>query len=110
MYRILDSHDEDFKLSKAYRDKVKVIDVITAPEIEMLVVINEGKYDTFSRTKHGKKVSDYCKQDLKISNVKSKEFIMDYFSDTDKLVEAIKEYKRVHNFRKNEACLADLLK
>ena len=36
--RILDSRKEEFKLSKAYVDKVDVINVITAPEIEMLII------------------------------------------------------------------------
>ena len=39
--RILDSRRENFKLSKAYEQKVDVINVITAPEIEMLIIFNE---------------------------------------------------------------------
>lgn len=39
--RILDSRHENFKLSKAYADKVDVINVVTAPEIEMLIIFNE---------------------------------------------------------------------
>lgn len=39
--RILDSRRENFKLSKAYEHKVDVINVITAPEIEMLIIFNE---------------------------------------------------------------------
>ncbi len=42
--RILDSRRENFQLSKAYEPKIKVVNVITAPEIEMLVIINEDKY------------------------------------------------------------------
>jgi len=41
VYRILDSRREDFRLHKAYKSKIDVINVITAPEIEMLVIINE---------------------------------------------------------------------
>ncbi len=33
--RVLDSRKENFRLSKAYEHKVDVINVITAPEIEM---------------------------------------------------------------------------
>ena len=36
--RILDSRREQFNLSKAYVDKIEVINVITAPEIEMLII------------------------------------------------------------------------
>ena len=41
--RILDSRRENFKLSKAYAGKIDVVNVITAPEIEMLVIFAEGK-------------------------------------------------------------------
>ncbi len=40
--RILDSRRENFKLSKAYEHKVDVINVITAPKIEMLIILNEA--------------------------------------------------------------------
>ena len=36
MIRILDSRREEFRLSKAYEQKVDVVNVITAPEIEIL--------------------------------------------------------------------------
>ena len=36
--RILDSRREKFKISKAYEHKIDVINVITAPEIEMLII------------------------------------------------------------------------
>ena len=53
--RILDSRRENFKLSKAYESKVDVINVITAPEIEMLIIFNENKYSEFKKS--GKKPS-----------------------------------------------------
>ena len=66
--RILDSRRENFKLSKAYEHKVDVINVITAPEIEMLIIFNEGKYKEYKKS--GKKPSTFCKEDLKMKNVK----------------------------------------
>lgn len=42
VYRILDSRRENFKISKAYQHKVEVVNVITAPEIEMLIICNEA--------------------------------------------------------------------
>ena len=106
--RILDSRRENFNLSKAYASKIKVINIITAPEIEMLVIFHERKYAEFKRS--GKKPSLYCKENLKLSNVKGKTFIEGYFSDVDALVAAITEYKRVSNVQRNELTLADLLK
>lgn len=108
--RILDSHREKFKLSKAYEDKVKVINVVTAPEIEMLIIINENKFEEYNKVKSRIKPSDYCKSTLKLKNIKRPEFIRDYFSNVDSLVDAIVEYKRVTRNSENEYTLADLLR
>ncbi len=58
---------------KPYCDEVDVINVITAPEIEMLIILNEGKYDQFKKS--GKKPSEYCKQIFKNENLKSRKCI-----------------------------------
>ena len=58
VYRILDSRRERFRLSKAYEHKVDVINVVTAPEIEMLIILNENRYDDFKKS--GMKPSAYC--------------------------------------------------
>ena len=107
--RIIDSRNEKFTLNEVYRCQVEVIDVITAPEIEMLIIINEDKYRKFC-TSGIQKPSDYCKQVLKMNNVKSRTFIKEYFSNIDDLVKSIREYCRIHKKRKNEHNLCDLLK
>lgn len=106
--RILDSRREDFKLSKAYKHKVDVINVITAPEIEMLIIFNENKYQEFKKS--GKKPSDFCKENLKMASVKSYRFVKDYFSNPDILLAAIKKYRKISKVRKGEYTLLDLLK
>lgn len=106
--RILDSRREDFRLGKAYEHKIDVINVITAPEIEMLIIHNEGVYDRFKRS--GKKPSEFCKTDLRMHDVKSYGFVKNYFSNPQILVNAIKEYRRTANIPKDEHSLADLLK
>ncbi len=106
--RILDSRRENFRISKAYEHKVDVINVVTAPEIEMLVIFSEGKYKEFKSSR--KKPSDFCLQDLRLGNVKSQDFIKSYFQETNRLIAAIKEYKRVSDIRKGEYTLADLLR
>lgn len=106
--RILDSRSENFKLSKAYLHKINVINVITAPEIEMLIIFSEGRYEEYKKS--GKKPSDFCKSELKYHNVKSASFLKKYFSDINALVSAIEEYKRVSNIKKDEYSLSDLLK
>lgn len=106
--RMLDSRKENFNLSKAYKDKVAVIDVITAPEIEMLIIFNEDKYEDFKKSKM--KPSEFCKIKLKFKSVKNYTFVKDYFSDTNKLFKSIHEYRRVSNIKKGEYTLFDLLK
>ena len=106
--RILDSRREIFRLSKAYADKVKVINVITAPEIEMLVIHNENKYSDYKST--GMKPSEYCKTELKYPDVKSETFVREYFANVDVLISAIREYKRVAKVQRNEITIADILK
>ena len=108
VYRILDSRRERFSLSKAYEPKVDVINVITAPEIEMLVILNENKYAYYKKS--SKKPSEYCKSDLGYKSVKSEAFLKDYFSDVNLLVSAILEYRRVSKIQDDELTLADLLK
>ena len=104
--RILDSRRENFKLSKAYESKVDVINVITAPEIEMLIIFNENKYNEFKKS--GKKPSSFCKENLKMSSVKSYDFVKDYFSSSEILVQAIKTYNQMSKIRKDEYTLLDL--
>lgn len=106
--RILDSRREQFRLSKAYVDKIEVINVITAPEIEMLIVFRGGKYEEYKRS--GMKPSEFCKIELRYSTVKNAEFVKSYFADTTTLISALKEYKRVSHIQRGEYTLADLLK
>ena len=106
--RILDSRREEFRLSKAYEQKIDVVNVITAPEIEMLIIHAEGAYDQFKRS--GKKPSEFCKINLRMHDVKSYDFVKQYFSNPQLLVKVIKEYRRTANIPKGEYSLSDLLR
>lgn len=106
--RILDSRRENFRISKAYAGKVDVINVVTAPEIEMLIIFNENKYKEFKKT--GKKPSSFCKEDLKMVEVKSYDFVKNYFDNPLVLVAAIKKYHEMSRVPKGEYTLLDLLR
>lgn len=113
IYRVLDSHSEKFNLSKAYEHKVDVKNVVTAPEIEKLIICNEGKNKEFNREKRKNsrlKPNTYCKTFLKYSNIKSYDFVTKYFSDMDVLLKALHEYRRISKVRTNEMTICDLLK
>lgn len=106
--RIVDSRREEFRLSKAYSHKVDVINVITAPEIEMLIIHNEGAYERFKKS--GKKPSEFCKSDLRMHDVKSYDFVKSYFSNPETLVHAIRVYRRTASIPNGEYTLLNLLK
>lgn len=106
--RVLDSRNERFNLSREYRDKVDVVNIITAPEIEMLIIHAEDKY--FEYTKSGKKPSAFCKEDLKMHNVKSASFIKSYFGNPDLLLKAIRLYNSKIRHNPGEHNLLDLIK
>ena len=110
--RILDSKKEKFEILRTYKKKVSMNEVYcTCPEIEMLIIISEKRAEEYNRKyKSRHKPSAYCKKFLRLSNVKNKEFVNEYYRDAHKLVDAIKEYKRIHSFGPNEKCLCDLLK
>lgn len=106
--RVIDSRRENFSLGKGFQEKIRLITVITAPEIEVLIIIAEGAYKHFLKEKM--KPSDYCKDALRIKDVKSKDFVKEYFRDVDKLIYALREYKRLKKIKKNEYTLLDLIK
>ena len=113
VYRILDSRGEEFKLSKAYEHKVDVVNVITAPEIEMLIIFTEKKYNAYKNEKRKNqqlKPSDFCKINLKYTKVKQYDFVKEYFADIPVLLNALHEYKSKSRIQKNEKTLWDLLR
>lgn len=106
VYRILDSFNENFKLTGPYKQRVEVVNIITAPEIEMLIIHAEDKFDDYSKEKL--KPSDYVKIHLKIQDVKSGRFVKRYFKDVKKLKSAIKKYHQKTKYKDNT--LLELLK
>lgn len=80
----------------------------TAPEIEMLIIHNEGKYKQFKNS--NKKPSDFCKIDLKMANVKDYDFVKEYFRDPAVLIRAITKYKENVKTRNDEKMLWNLLR
>ncbi|WP_222426099.1 N-6 DNA methylase [Streptococcus sp. sy018] len=116
LFRIIDSRNEKFnfgskKYKKIFEEKINIVNVITPPEIELLIIVNENKYIDFDKSKCNKP-SDYCQQVLKMKDVKSFDFVKNYFSNENDLINAI---KKVHKMKKtvippNFRTLYDLLK
>lgn len=109
--RIIDSKNEKFKLDKAYIDRYKerVINIITQPEIEMLIIISKGDYEKYTNKYKSKcKPSEYCAKTYGIKNIKSEGTIRACFPNLEALVDAIKQYNRLCKSKSDT--LADLLK
>ena len=115
IYRILDSKNENFKVTnkikKDFQGKYEVVDIITSPEIEMLVIISEGRFIDYSKVKSKVKPSEYCKQSLKLRQIKEYDFIRDYFSDVKHLINVIRQYHSLMKVNKDNFSLTlyDLL-
>ena len=109
--RVLDSRKEAFRLSKAYQKQVEeVITIITAPEIEILLIIAVGEYADYRKNASKMKPSEYCMQVLKMGNVKAQDFGYHFFQDPAKLLATIKKYDCFHCKEKGELSLSALLK
>ena len=77
-------------------------------EIEMIIILNKRIYKIFKHSKQ--KPSEFCKSELHMHNVKSYDFVHNYFKDSISLIRAIKEYRRIAKIQKGEYTLLDLLK
>lgn len=92
VYRIHDSKSEVFNLPKPYEQKIKLIDIYTAPEIEMLMIFKEGWYDDWTKEKnHNIKPSEFCSERFPKDNIKSRKFNECYW-DVDAIIASAKEY------------------
>lgn len=105
--RILDSRSERFHLSRLYRARYGVYDVYTRPEIEMLMILAEDKRKGFQSSKL--KPSEFAATLFPRQKIKSRMFLEDYYSDSGKLLQAIRMYAQDAG-HKGEYTLYHLLK
>ena len=107
--RVQDSKNARLGLPSAFNRIIsKETRCLTRPEIEMLIVLAEDKYEDYCKKKQ--KPSEYCKSSLKLADVKNYDFVYDYFSEIDKLLHAIKKYDEYsHKDSKDEISLYDIL-
>ena len=77
----------------------------------MLVIISEGRFTDYLKGKSKVKPSEYCKQSLKLRQIKEYDYIRDYFSDVNHLISVITEYHSLMKVNKDNFSLTlyDLL-
>lgn len=111
--RVIDKNNDEFFIPQEIEDRIiKQICIRTSPEIEMLIILNEGLFDSYNKNKH-EKPSVFIKNHLK-SFRKGYDYFYHYFSNlkNDELVALLKEYdkKRRKANNKNEESFSFLIK
>ena len=112
IYRIKDKKQCNFKMGKVHRDLIRMpVDILTRPEIEMLYIISQGKYEDYVKANSQQKgtlsPSSYIKNVLRCRSIKYYPFVREYFSNIELLINAINRYHRMHS---DEITLWDILK
>lgn len=114
--RVGDKQTDKLTIPADYKEKIKGIEkYCTMPELEMLLIISEGLVKEYEKVKSGTDPKDFSKANIVYNRKRydnSTQFFEDYYgNDCEKLVAAIREYKRIKgSHRKDELYLADLLK
>lgn len=108
--RFLDSKKEKFKLKKVYEKKVSERrDYITIPEIEILYIIANGDYESYTNRSKDKP-SVYVKKNYGIG--KSRQEVEEYWEgQLPQLIQALKKYKEYKKHDKDiQYYIIDLIK
>lgn len=111
--RIVDSRAARFEFPKRRQNGAVVLSFFTRPEIEMLIVHGENAYGAWlreSRRNRQLRPAEFCKSALGMGDVKETAFLREYWSDSDRLVDAIRSYAAKAKRSAGELLLVDLLK
>ena len=115
--RIGDKQKDILKIPKEISHRITSKNIIkcrTSFELEILLIINEGKYKEFIKVKSKVTAKEFAKTNIKYNGQYyngSCEFWENYYQKRiNNLVNNIKECKRITKIEKNEIYLADLLK
>ena len=114
--RVGDKQTDKLIIPADYKEKITGIEkYCTMPELEMLLIISEGLVKEYEKVKSGMGPKSFAKANIIYNRRRydnSTHFFEDYYGgDCEKLVAAIREYKRIKGSHgKDELYLADLLK
>lgn len=114
--RVGDTQRDKLTIPKDLNDivaKDKIFKYCTLPEFEILLIINEGLYKEYVKSKESP--STFAKRNIVYNNHrydKSNEFLEMYYGGKriDMLVESLIKYKHLKKHDKDELYVADLLK
>ena len=114
--RVGDSQRDKLIIPNELKDIVspnRIYKYCTLPEIEILLIINEGLYNEF--LKSNDKPKEFAKKHIVYNKTKynqSSEFFVDYYGGKriHNLIDNLKKYKHLKKHNKNDLYLVDLLK
>lgn len=118
LWRIGDKQNDRLKSSDVSKYKDRLVEIkryCTLPELEILLIISEGKWNEYKKTASRITPKEFAKANVLLGKTRynnRSEFYHAYYDRApDKLVDAIIEYKRIHKTHdKDQLYLADLLK
>ncbi len=102
VYRIGDTLKDKLDVRGMELRDIQEIKLCTRPEIEVLILLREGLYEAYAKTKSRIRPKTFLKE------ARPQIRVEEYFDKND-MVWAIMEYKRIARHRKGEGYLADLL-
>lgn len=115
IYRIGDKLSDVLRVPKDFKKWLVCVEkYCTLPELEILLIISEGKYQDYIKNKSQIRAKEYAKKNICYNRKwydNSSSFYREYYKNPDKLISAINEYYRLHkSHKKDEGYLAELLK
>ena len=104
VFRIGDTQKDELSLKglELRKKSIHLFAYCTKPELEILIIINEGLYHEYSKLAREVRPKEFVKQHFKGLSLE------EYF-ETHDMYQAILEYKSLKKHRKGELYLADLL-
>ena len=119
VYRVGDKQTDKLSIPRDLKSIVlnkEIYKFCTKPELEMLLILNEGLEKEYEKVKNEKSPKEFAKENIKYNGRKydqSSEFLKEYYGgkNINNLINNIKKYKTYKKqHTKNELYLADLLK
>lgn len=119
IYRIGDKQNDKITIPVKIKNIVsqdRIFKYCTKPELEILLIINEGLFKEYQKVKSNITPKEFVKENIKFNGMKydqSCEFLNQYYGNNNikKLINNIKEYKSLNKkHNKDELYLSDLLR
>ena len=107
IWRIGDKQTDNLMIPSEYKEQIREVKkYCTLPELEILLILSEGKHKEYLKTKSQIHPKQYAKENIIYKKMRYKgdtNFYQEYYGqDVEKLVDAIKEYKKKNNAHNND--------